>query len=748
MRSGGQAWALEQLEEIADKSNGALEIVEVTEPTEADTSLRVDVLVDCSHYPQAAGGIPFRPRERLMISIPPNFPLNKPSLNFTHSEYGGFPHVQWGSSICLYQSPETEWQPNDGIFGFVLRMHDWLLAGASNQLDPVGLPLHPPVAYQRGQYLAVVPTQNTPTPEPPWWAGYAKITRENDVCLELGEWLERSNVPWETRVAPAILLPGDMPFEYPTTISALKVVLEERGIPLDVIRLILTMGALRNPDGKPLVFILGAAMRGISGGERRQHLAAWQIKAEQALELRNAVLAATEENPVDEQLFRDWTERTSIDWCTVLEDRPEIIIQRDTGTPAQFWRGRHVAILGCGAIGSTIAMLLARSGVKKLQLYDKAVVKPGILVRQIYDRHQIGYTKISTTRNNVRFINPNIEIVEQNKNIVDMLRNTDNLNTLFEADIVIDATASIRVASALEYYLRDWPNHYPPIMSMAIGHKANTGLMTLAQRNVTGVNYDLDRRMKLELANSPNGHHLLEEFWPTASQASRNFQPEPGCSDPTFVGSAADIVILTGRMLNVASGWLAKSDSNHAYGFGMYIPTAPQTIADQPPEAEYSWTTDGKYADPRHGYQIRLAPAAEAAMLSWIRKSERQRGIEVETGGVLFGHFDDFLKVIWVTTASGPPLDSTADRNGFVCGTRGVAQMNQEFIKRSLGSVTFVGMWHTHPGNAPDPSTIDRDAMELLFDSPDFQGRHFLMLIIGGTSSAPLIAVNVFSRDE
>lgn len=40
MKSGGQAWALEQLEEIADKSNGALEIVEVTEPTEADTSLR------------------------------------------------------------------------------------------------------------------------------------------------------------------------------------------------------------------------------------------------------------------------------------------------------------------------------------------------------------------------------------------------------------------------------------------------------------------------------------------------------------------------------------------------------------------------------------------------------------------------------------------------------------------------------------------------------------------------------------
>ena len=748
MKSGGQVSALEQLEEIAGKSNGALEIVEVTEPADADPYLRVGISVDCRRYPRVEGGIPYRPRERLVILIPQQFPLEIPKIRFNHSDYGEFPHIQWGNSICLYQSTETEWYPGDGMTGFIERVDDWLRAGAANQLDPTGLPLHPPVAYLHGQPLSVVPTQNTPTPEPPLWAGYAKIINENEVCIELGEWLERDNIPLETRVAPAILLPGDMPFEYPDTVAELKGVLEKRSIPLEIIRLLLSMGALRNPDGKPLIFILGAAMRGIAGSERRQHLTAWRITAEHALELRTAVLASTEANPVDEHLFQQWTDQAKIDWCSVLEDRPEIIVQRDTGTPAQFWRGRHVAILGCGAIGSAIAMLLARAGVAKLQLYDKTVVKPGLLVRQLFYRHQIGCRKAIATGALARSINPKIDVVPHNRNILDVLGTTEMAKALFEADVVIDATASRRVAIALEFHFRNWPKNHPPIVSMVIGYKADAGLMTLAQRDVAGISYDLDRRMKLELANSSNGRQLLNEFWPTRAQAPRLFQPEPGCSDPTFVGSVVDISFLTGRMLNVASGWLARGTSDRAYGFGMYFPTATQTIADLPPEAEYSWTSDSIYIESRLDYQIRLAPAADASMLSWMRSSERKYGSEVETGGVLFGQVDDFLKVIWVSIASGPPPDSTSDRSGFFCGTRGVAQMNQEFVKRSRGSISFIGMWHTHPGSAPDPSSIDRDSMERLFASSDFQGRHFLMMIIGGSWKTPLIAGSLFERSR
>ena len=77
MRSGGQAWAFEQLNEIAAKSNGSLEIVEVSEPAGKGFSLNVTVSIHCAGYPCGKGGIPYRPREKLLIAMPSGFPLNR-----------------------------------------------------------------------------------------------------------------------------------------------------------------------------------------------------------------------------------------------------------------------------------------------------------------------------------------------------------------------------------------------------------------------------------------------------------------------------------------------------------------------------------------------------------------------------------------------------------------------------------------------------------------------------------------------
>lgn len=752
MRSAGQVWAFEQLSEIAARSNGSLEIVEVHEPTKEGFSLIATVSILCNGYPRVEGGIPYRPREKLVIDIPSAFPLKVPSLSFTHDRYAGYPHVQWGHSICLYQSTETEWQPEDGMFGFFTRIHEWLRAGAANELEPIGLPMHPPVAYTGDEYFAVVPTQNTPEVIAPWWWGFAEITDESASVVHLGEWIAgpegAARRAANARVAPTILLPGDMPYEYPTTVAKLKAVLEEQGVRFDIIRLMFEIGAFANPKNKPLVFILGAAMRGIVGGKKLQHLAGWHVDAEKAQKLRDACLAATDEHPLDEAWFTAWADTTHINWCSVLEERPEIVVARDTDTSAQYWRGRHVAIVGCGAIGSMLAMLLARAGVAKLQLYDNAVVKPGLLVRQIFDHHHIGYTKVSATRINVRYINKKIDVEDFHKDILGVLKDETERNGLLGADVIINATASRRVASALELYLRPWPKAHPPIASMAVAHRADAAVMTLAQATVPGIAHDLDRRLKLGFANLPSGEPFLDEFWPKHAATDRLFQPEPGCSDPTFVGSAADMAILSARMLNVLSEWLNEGVENHTRGFGMRVPRTPHVVATVPHEAEFRWPADEVSDDLRGGYQLRLSPAAKAQMLTWMRKSERNHGKDRETGGILFGQIDDFLKVIWVTAASGPPPDSVASEHEFICGTRGVAARNAELTARTRGAASFIGMWHTHPGSIPQPSPTDRAAMGKLLGSPDFQGRQFLMMIIGGYASAPTIAGSLFKRDE
>jgi integrative and conjugative element protein (TIGR02256 family) len=201
-------------------------------------------------------------------------------------------------------------------------------------------------------------------------------------------------------------------------------------------------------------------------------------------------------------------------------------------------------------------------------------------------------------------------------------------------------------------------------------------------------------------------------------------------------------------MLNVLSEWLDTGDATQARGFGMRLTQTPNVVVTVPSEAEFRWPADEVSADLQRGYQIRLSPAAKQQILTWMKKSERIHGKSIETGGILFGQIDDFLKVIWVTAASGPPPGSIASSAEFVCGTRGVAAMNTELTIRTRGAASFIGMWHTHPGGVPKPSPMDRAAMCKLLGSSEFDGRQFLMLIIGGYATTPTVAGSLFKRNE
>lgn len=743
MKTDGQAWSLDQLAEIVQASSGSLETIEIVEPTAEGQAVTVSLSVDCSGYPRKLGGIPLKARERLLLKIPSDFPLELPRLNFAHTRYRDFSHVQWGSYICLYQAPDSEWQPEDGLFGFMQRVDDWLRAAAANELDPAGMPLHPPVTYALSS-VKVVPTQNTPALEPPFWAGYVKITRENENRVELGQWIDHSGPVPEGRLAAAVLLPTEMPHEYPDTISGLLKELKARGVPVEVIRLMIQLGVLRSQNDKPLLFMLGAAMRGIAGGERLQHLACWRIDAKRVDEIREAINASTDDVPMDIADFYAWAEKANIEWCTVLEDRPEIVTRRDAESASAWWAGRHVVVLGCGAIGSAVAMLLARAGVAKLQLYDKDLVKPGILVRQLFDRYQIGANKAKATAENVRFANPSVEAPSSSADIVRLLDVPERRADILAADVIINATASTMVATALERQFRSWPKAHPPIISMVLGHKADQAMMTLAVQTAPGVTLDIDRRSKIALSNLPRGKQVLDEFWPVSSDRTRLFQPEPGCSSPTFRGSAADVMALTAQMTNVASRWLADpSAASRARSFDL---TGQRTGALR--EFEFEWLGDIILPDGNHDYQVRVSQPALSGMRAWMRRSERVNGRRIETGGILFGHTDEFLKIIWVDEISGPPPDSIQSTTAFVCGTAGVSELNAEKVKRTRKSVAFVGMWHTHPGGIPLPSDTDYGAMAKLLTDDQFQAKRFLMIIIGADSSRPLISGTVFERAD
>ena len=76
-----------------------------------------------------------------------------------------------------------------------------------------------------------------------------------------------------------------------------------------------------------------------------------------------------------------------------------------------------IPIVGCGSVGSTVAVLLARAGVTKMTLWDFDVVEPKNLANQMFRQQDVGVPKVTALANILAEINPDImdEIKFQDK---------------------------------------------------------------------------------------------------------------------------------------------------------------------------------------------------------------------------------------------------------------------------------------------------------------------------------------------
>jgi len=95
----------------------------------------------------------------------------------------------------------------------------------------------------------------------------------------------------------------------------------------------------------------------------------------------------------------------------------------------------HVAIVGCGGLGSNAAAMLVRSGVGKLTLVDFDTVEEDNLNRQLFFRDQIGMLKTDALADTLRRIEPDVDLM-----LVRECLDEENLLGVVEgADVVIEA---------------------------------------------------------------------------------------------------------------------------------------------------------------------------------------------------------------------------------------------------------------------------------------------------------------------
>ena len=722
--------AREQLREIAATSDGSVQVNR--EVDLGDEKYQFDISIRFDGLERVKDGLPVRAREQFQLIVGPTFPFNYPYVLTPHKRFSGFDHVQGHRQLCLYQSP-TDWRPADGMYGYVSRLDSWIRNAARNNLDPDDAPLHPPVEYPSVMRV-IVPKANTPTVSGTPWIGYAELRKRTN-HTEIVSW-RTLDQECPAQSALTILLPERFPFEYPKTVDNLfDEIKPHYGNDYSFLFELCTHSTRIAPK-TALTVVIGSPMRRVvGGGPRLQHLAVWEIPAADADKLRalEDTLHERSELRIDEALkpVAEWAFNAKVGWCYVLEMRPEVTQRRDFSAPMTWFRGKRVAIWGCGAIGSHVAESVVRAGASRVELVDNKIVKPGLLVRQSFEEVDIGTAKARALEKRLKRIEPDLEVAVSTDDLIQRIAGPDALPGV---DLLIDCTASLAVRTSLERKIRGLESR-PPVASISVDGRATGSMATLSMPNHTGCTLDLVRRLKLEACRKPTLVDLLDAFWPKSTERQR-FQPEPGCSEPTFVGSNADLATHSARMLNAIARALA-SPSDDLTGSGWLA-------NDAGPIHAFSWSRDYAFEEEGRGYSVRVCRSAMRELRGWARQSACLRGPRIETGGLIFGELNQAAGVAWVTDAEGPPPDSSFGEDHFTCGIEGMESLAKEKLDRFRGSVECLGSWHTHPTSVASPSDVDIGAVLQLLSGSASSRRNVLLLILSGSPDAPSLGAYAY----
>ena len=126
------------------------------------------------------------------------------------------------------------------------------------------------------------------------------------------------------------------------------------------------------------------------------------------------------------------------------------ILKRQDPEINEILKNAKVSILGCGGLGSNIAIVLARCGLGEIHIYDYDQVELSNLNRQNYDQNDLGKSKVIQTKKKIEASLPYIKVYAK-----EVLIGKENLDQISEkTDIFIEAFDKKAMKSLVfEYFL-------------------------------------------------------------------------------------------------------------------------------------------------------------------------------------------------------------------------------------------------------------------------------------------------------
>lgn len=333
---------------------------------------------------------------------------------------------------------------------------------------------------------------------------------------------------------------------------------------------------------------------------------------------------------------------------------------------------RNIVLIGAGAVGSHVAMNLARGGMGIWHVIDNDFVLPHNQARIQLNPDTLGSAKSDELVLDIRRLFQDMEAGKSYLSRFDPEALTEDVSASFEiADAVIDASASVPVARGLACDIEC----KAPVVSMFM-NPSGTDAVLLSEASNRSVKIDCVEIYYYWLVSSLSGlkGHLAEDGKPL---------PVGGCRSPSVSIPETRVAINSALM---AGRWLQDSE----------LDTARLTIWRG--GAEFRSISSHDSVVPNF-LEITLGDWTVKISAEVIEQAEclREKYAPKETGGIIAGSWDRQRKIIYVIGIYDAPPNSKHSETGFERGSVGVFKSIQDLEESTLGNLTYIGEWHSHP---------------------------------------------------
>lgn len=207
-----------------------------------------------------------------------------------------------------------------------------------------------------------------------------------------------------------------------------------------------------------------------------------------------------------------------------------------------------IAIFGCGALGSSIAELLARGGVHQISLVDHDTIKFGNLCRHTLDGASVGVNKAKALAERLSRANP-LSKIKGYSDSVPLDSGSDR--AIMDADIFIDCTTSEAAFQWLDQYAVE---HRKRLISVFFNFHAEFLTLCISGESMSCRNIFKDLNYAVEQKYTPIDPGVY--FYKPSKD--EQIIEGAGCWHPTFPARNAHVQMLAAHAVEIISHSIAN----------------------------------------------------------------------------------------------------------------------------------------------------------------------------------------------